>query len=59
MTAGVQQCKGQICQCTYFVDLSLCAHAHSRECAHFHPFAASIEIAQGANSGQICQCTLP
>jgi hypothetical protein len=40
------------------VDLSLCAHAYSRKCVvHFHPFVASIEMAQGANSGQICQCT--
>jgi len=32
------------------VDLSLCAHAYSKKCVvHFHPFAASIEIAQGAN----------
>jgi hypothetical protein len=37
----------------YLVDLSLCAHAYTRECVvHFHPFAASIEIAKGANSGK-------
>jgi hypothetical protein len=42
----------------HFVDLSLCAHAYSRECVlHFHPFAASIQIAQAAHSRQICQFT--